>query len=84
MMVSTPAVAMVVERYLFQSWVKHSEGGKVWVGRELIVGGGPWMGIRCTRWFDAEAGVRRSKMRRWESDDTEERMEGECGEKAEE
>ena len=32
------------------------------------------------RWLDAEGGVRRSKMRRWESDETEERREGECGE----
>jgi hypothetical protein len=40
------------------------------------------MGIMETRWLDAEAGVRRSKMRRWESDDTADRMEGLCGEKA--
>lgn len=33
-----------------------------------------------TRWFEAEEGVRRSKRRRCESDDTEERREGECGE----
>lgn len=33
------------------------------------------------RWFEADAGVRRSKMRRWESEETEERMEGLCGEK---
>jgi nicotinamide mononucleotide adenylyltransferase len=42
------------------------------------------MGIRWTRWLDAEEGVRRSKIRRWESEDTEERIEGLCGEKAEE
>lgn len=37
------------------------------------------MGIEETRWFAAEVGVRRSKMRRWESEETEERTEGECG-----
>ena len=40
------------------------------------------MGIEATRWLDAEEGVRRSKMRRCESEETEETMEGECGEKA--
>ena len=34
------------------------------------------------RWFEAEGGVRRSKSRRWESEETAERREGECGEKA--
>jgi hypothetical protein len=42
-------------------------------------GRGVWMGIEETRWFAAEVGVRRSKMRRWESEETAERMEGECG-----
>ena len=40
------------------------------------------MGIRLTKWLEAEEGVRRSKMRRCESELTEERMEGEWGEKA--
>ena len=35
-----------------------------------------------TRWFEAEAGVRRSKRRKCESLETEERREGEYGEKA--
>jgi hypothetical protein len=33
--------------------------------------------------LEAEEGVRMSKMRRWESEVTDERIEGECGEKAE-
>ncbi len=37
--------------------------------------------MEAVRWFEAEEGVRRSKMRRWESEETEERMEGLCGEK---
>jgi hypothetical protein len=46
-MVSTPAVAMVVLRYLFQSWVRHSEGGKVRLGPcDEEPGGGPWIGIK--------------------------------------
>jgi hypothetical protein len=32
--------------------------------------------------LEADAGVRRSKIRKWESDETEEIMDGECGEKA--
>jgi len=39
------------------------------------------MGMVRTRWLEAEEGVRRSKRRRWESLDTEERREGVCGEK---
>ena len=38
-------------------------------------------GMEAVRWLDAEEGVRRSKMRRWESEETELRMEEECGEK---
>lgn len=34
------------------------------------------------RWLDAEEGVRRSKRRRWESEDTAERTEASWGEKA--
>lgn len=33
------------------------------------------------RWLEAEDGVRRSKTRRWESEDTDVRMEEEWGEK---
>ena len=40
-----------------------------------------WIGIVRTRWLEAEAGVRRSKRRKCESLETEERREGECGEK---
>jgi hypothetical protein len=39
-----------------------------------------WIGIDSVRWFEAEAGVRISKMRRVESLDTEERIDDECGE----
>lgn len=77
MMVSTPAVAMMLERYLFQSCVRHSEGGKDCRAGKPGAGGAPWIGMRWTRWLDAEAGVRRSKIRRCESDETEERTEGE-------
>jgi hypothetical protein len=90
---STPPVAMMLGRYLFQSWVKASEGAKPGVGRLEPIGlemgedeepaaRAEWIGMFWTRWFEAEAGVRRSKIRRWESEETEERMEGECGEKA--
>jgi hypothetical protein len=34
------------------------------------------------RWLEAEEGVRRSKRRNWESEETEERREGEWGVKA--
>jgi len=83
---STPAVAMVLGRYLFQSCVRASEGGEagVWVTAADLLkggGGGVWMGMARVRWLEAEGGVRRSKMRRCESDETEERIEGECGEK---
>ena len=82
---STPAVAMVLGRYLFQSCVRASEGGEagVWIPAYLLVVSpwGVWMGMARVRWFEAEGGVRRSKMRRCESEETEERSEGECGEK---
>ena len=34
------------------------------------------------KWFETDDGVRRSKRRKWESDDTEERRDDEWGEKA--
>ncbi len=78
------------ERYLFQSWVRASFGGKGPVG-EVGGGGGDglvgegcwaeWIGIVRTRWLVAELGVRRSKRRRRESEEVEERREGEWGEK---
>jgi hypothetical protein len=83
---STPAVAITLLRYLFQSCVRASEGGKA--GRLEPMAAGPvragaeWIATEATRWLDAEAGVRRSKMRRVESEETEERMEGLWGEKA--
>lgn len=40
-----------------------------------------WRGMVRTRWLDAEDGVRRSKRRRWESDETAERRAGSWGEK---
>lgn len=84
---STPAVARMVERYLFQSWVRASLGGKG-PAREVGVGvlgegccWAEWIGIVRTRWLEAELGVRRSKRRRRESEEAEERREGEWGEK---
>lgn len=44
--------------------------------------GAEWMEMEATRWLDALAGVRRSKTRRVESLETEDRMEGLWGEKA--
>lgn len=76
-----------MERYLFQSWLRASEGGKapasacgVGVGEAIICG--EWIGIVRTRWLEAEEGVRRSKRRSWESEDTAERIVGLWGEKA--
>lgn len=43
--------------------------------------GAAWSGMARVRWLDAEDGARRSKRRRWESEETEEKTEGECGEK---
>ena len=40
-----------------------------------------WRGMVRTRWLDAEDGVRRSKRRRWESDETAESRAGSWGEK---
>lgn len=93
MILSTPAVAITLLRYLFQSCVRASEGGKP--GRLEPMGDGEaraaaaaaaagdaWMEMLATRWLEALAGVRRSKMRRVESLETEDRMEGLCGEKA--
>lgn len=63
---------MMVGRYLFQSWVRASEGGYWWakLGWEEKC-----RGMVNVRWLDAEEGVRRSKRRRWESEDTAERTE---------
>jgi hypothetical protein len=86
MIESTPPVARMVSRYLFQSWVRHSDG---WVGGGRFVakvepgtGAAPWIGINWTKWLEAEAGVLRSKMRMWLSEVTEEMIDGERGEKA--
>lgn len=77
---STPAAASTVGRYLFQSWVSDSAGG-VAAGGYLYGDSGGWCrGIVSVRWFVAEAGVRRSKMRRCESEETLERRDGLCGE----
>ena len=78
---STPAAAMMVSRYLFQSCVKASVGGMPGgEGRPGRERGGACKGMERVRWLDAEAGVRRSKMRRWESEEREDRREGEWGE----
>lgn len=82
---STPATATTDGRYLFQSWVSASDGGHAAGGAPGFPGigeaGAAWMGIWRVRWFDAEAGVRRSYTRRYESEETQERISGECGEK---
>ena len=69
--------------YLFQSCVRASLGAKGPLGvlRLKLVGFegavlAVWRGIVRTRWLDAEDGVRRSKRRRWESDETAERRAG--------
>jgi hypothetical protein len=77
---STPAVATMLERYLFQSCVKASDFSKA--GRLVMREDISWIGIERIRWLDAEAGVRRSKTRRVESEETDEMIDGECGEKA--
>ena len=79
---------MTLLRYLFQSCVSASEGGKA--GRLEPIGDGPalgriggeWIGIEEMRWLDADEGVRRSNMRSVESEETEDIREGEWGEKA--
>jgi hypothetical protein len=77
---------MTLLRYLFQSWVRDSEGGKAGRFEPIADGegraGAEWMEMEATRWLEALAGVRRSKTRRVESLETEERMEGLWGEKA--
>lgn len=72
MMRSTPAAASTVLRYLFQSWDKASLGGKDGWGldRDIDVVGGAWIGICNVRWLLALAGVRRSQIRRWLSEQT--------------
>jgi hypothetical protein len=86
MILSTPAVAITLLRYLFQSCVRASEGGKPERFEPMAEGEGrageEWMEMEATRWLDALAGVRRSKTRRVESLETEERIEGLWGEKA--
>lgn len=80
---STPAAATMGERYLFQSWVRASEGGMVCEGKGRCcdcIEGAVCKGMEQVRWFEAEDGVRRSNIRRWESEETDERIEGECGE----
>jgi hypothetical protein len=77
---STPAVAIMVSRYLFQSCVSASEGGTPAEGATPGRTFGAWcMGMDWTRWLEAEAGVRRSNTRRCESEETAERMLGLCG-----
>ena len=73
---STPATAMTVLRYLFQSWVRASLGEKfVWgfpipEAFKFTFTGGAWIGILSCRWLLALAGVRRSHSRRCESLET--------------
>ena len=57
---STPAAAMRGERYLFQSWVRASEGGVAGAGPPVGREGDWWRGMEAVRWFEAEEGVRRS------------------------
>lgn len=69
---STPPVATIVSLYLFQSWVRTSAGGLPAARPGLTPGWAPaaWTGIVETRWYLAEEGVRRSKIRRCESEET--------------
>lgn len=77
---STPAVARIVSRYLFQSWVRASDGAMPTEAAAPRRGlGGVCIGILSVRWLAAEAGVLRSKMRRCESEDTLDSMLGLCG-----
>jgi hypothetical protein len=48
----------------------------------LVCWGGACAGITVVRWYLAETGLRRSKMRMCESEETHEMMEGLVGEKA--
>lgn len=52
------------------------------VSRRFRWAGVWWTGISAMRWYLAETGVRRSKMRRRESEETAERRAGLWGEKA--
>lgn len=85
MMRSTPPVATTVELYLFQSWVRTSAGGLAAGPGRPTPGWGPepaaWTGIVETRWYFADEGVRRSKMRRCESEETAEMRAGLEGQK---
>jgi len=58
-------VATTLLRYLFQSWVRDSEGGKAGRFEPIAERGGragaEWMEMEATRWLEALAGVRRSK-----------------------
>jgi hypothetical protein len=77
---STPAVATMLSRYLFQSCVRASLGGTpTGAGVPMRGFGGVWMGMLSVRWFDALAGVRRSKTRRWLSELTLLTTLGACG-----
>lgn len=88
-----PEEASAPPAYLFQSWVKISAGcgggrGKACCCWELLdarsrlrLGGVWWTGMSATRWYLAEVGVRRSKRRRRESEETAERRAGFRGEK---
>jgi hypothetical protein len=63
---STPAVATMLSRYLFQSWVRASLGATpTGAGVPMRGFGGVWMGTLMVRWLLALAGVLRSKTRRW-------------------
>lgn len=72
---STPPVATTASRYLFQSCVRISAGAAP--GCE----GAEWTGMLVVRWYFAEDGVRRSKMRRCESEETAEMRAGLDGQK---
>lgn len=91
-----PEEASAPPAYLFQSCVKISAGcggGREMVccccwgfeeaeaRRRFRLGGVWWTGISATRWYLAEVGVRRSKRRRRESEETAERRAGFRGEK---
>lgn len=66
---STPPVAIVMSRYLFQSWVRSSLGAEIATGTLIC-------GFDIPPAATGGEGVRESKMRRWESEVTAETRDG--------
>lgn len=77
---STLPVAMTFVLYLFQSCVRISAGGLLADAGPVAIDEGcapaAWTGILETRWYFADVGVRRSYIRRCESEDAAEMIAG--------